>query len=284
MTLDASEGNPSIVDPVAAAAKPVAGPDRVGAARSGRSSAAAAAGATSSTPSRTRSRSGSRRRCTARSASSPRSFGRAVETELSAMDDNPLVVVAERRMISNGNFHPIAMALALDALRPAIAHVGQLSDRRMNHLWAILLGRLDMRARRRCSAPPELSGPMLRYAAATRAAELRELAGPVTLDIGPLDHAVEDHATNAVTAARRSAEALERLEDVLAIELVMAWQTAGSSPAPLTLGSGTRAALEALEAAVPVDGAGLAAAFHARRPAGAPRRGPAPTPSPLAAS
>ena len=26
------------------------------------------------------------------------------------MDDNPLVVIAERRMISNGNFHPIAMA------------------------------------------------------------------------------------------------------------------------------------------------------------------------------
>ena len=56
--------------------------------------------------------------------------------ELNAMDDNPLVDVASGRMLSNGNFHPMALALALDALRPAIAHVGQLSDRRMNHLWA----------------------------------------------------------------------------------------------------------------------------------------------------
>ena len=39
-------------------------------------------------------------------------------------------------MLSNGNFHPMVLALALDALRPAAAHVGQLSDRRMNHLWA----------------------------------------------------------------------------------------------------------------------------------------------------
>ena len=46
------------------------------------------------------------------------------------MDDNPLVDVESGRILSNGNFHPIALALALDALRPAIAHVGQLADRR----------------------------------------------------------------------------------------------------------------------------------------------------------
>src|SRR5262249_30722830 len=56
-----------------------------------------------------------------------------VAIELNAMDDNPLVDVAGGRMLSNGNFHPMALALALDALRPGIAHVGQLSDRRLNH-------------------------------------------------------------------------------------------------------------------------------------------------------
>ena len=58
-----------------------------------------------------------------------------VELELNASDDNPFVAIDEGRMISNGNFHPFAMALAVDALRPAAAHVGQLSDRRMNHLF-----------------------------------------------------------------------------------------------------------------------------------------------------
>ena len=53
----------------------------------------------------------------------------AIEPELASSDDNPLVSVAEGRLISNGNFHPMVLALAADAPRPAIAHVG-LSDRR----------------------------------------------------------------------------------------------------------------------------------------------------------
>jgi histidine ammonia-lyase len=62
----------------------------------------------------------------------------------------------------------------------------------------------------------------MRYAAAARYAELRELAGPVTLDIAPLDLAVEDHATNATLAARRSDDALDLLDDIFAVELLAA--------------------------------------------------------------
>ena len=57
---------------------------------------------------------------------------RYVEIELNAIDDNPLVSIASGRMISNGNFHPIVMALAFDALRVGLAHVAMLSERRMN--------------------------------------------------------------------------------------------------------------------------------------------------------
>ena len=59
----------------------------------------------------------------------------AVSTELNAAADNPLAAAGERMLISNGNFHPMVMAIAFDALRIALAHVGQLSDRRMAHLW-----------------------------------------------------------------------------------------------------------------------------------------------------
>ena len=44
----------------------------------------------------------------------------------------------------------------------------------------------------------------------------------MTLDIGPLDVGVEDHATNAPFAVRRTAEALASLEDVLAVEVLTA--------------------------------------------------------------
>ena len=60
---------------------------------------------------------------------------RAVEIELNSASDNPLVSVKDQTLISNGNFHPMVLAVAFDALRVAIAHVGQLSERRMSHLW-----------------------------------------------------------------------------------------------------------------------------------------------------
>jgi histidine ammonia-lyase len=250
LTLEASESNLSIVDKAAAAAKPVQGQ-----AESARQIRTFLTGSI---------------RCTGpqRSVQDPlsfrvapqvhgayREFARfvraAVETELESMDDNPLVVTAERRMISNGNFHPIAMALAVDALRPAIAHVGQLSDRRMNHLWPTLIERIDMTSPEAMLAATELGGPLLRYAAATRAAELREMAGPVTLDIAPLDLGVEDHSTNAVSAARRSDEALDRLEDVLTVELILAWQVLVTGSVSLATGLGTKAAVAALEEIAP---------------------------------
>ena len=66
----------------------------------------------------------------------------------------------------------------------------------------------------------EQGGGLLRYTAAMRYSELRLIAGPATLDIGPLDLGVEDHATNAVLTAQRSEEALDLLQDILAIELL----------------------------------------------------------------
>ena len=59
----------------------------------------------------------------------------AVTVELNAAADNPLVSVPDQALISNGNFHPMVLAIAYDALRIALAQVGQLSERRMCHLW-----------------------------------------------------------------------------------------------------------------------------------------------------
>ena len=136
------------------------------------------------------------------------------------MDDNPLVDIASGRMLSNGNFHPMVLALALDALRPAAAHVGQLTDRRMNHLWASVAERVLRRGRhgaprRRGRRPVALR----RCRARVRAPARREprVARRRLLDLG-----VEDHATNAPVAAALTARALDLLEEILTIELEMA--------------------------------------------------------------
>lgn len=227
LSLEAARGNLSIVDPIAAAAKPVRGQAlaaaRIRALLEGSSLCVGSPSVQDPLSFRvTPQVHGAFREVLAAAHA-------AVDAELAAMDDNPLVAVAEGRMISNGNFHPMLMALAMDALRPAIAHVAQIADRRAGHVWDTLISDPDV------STAAGLArigvAPLVRYSIAARTAELRVLAGPASLDIGPLDLGVEDHATNAPAVVRRTDEALDVLEDVLAGELLLAagalaWSTA----------------------------------------------------------
>ncbi len=61
----------------------------------------------------------------------------AVELELNAIDDNPLASVEQDTMLSNGNFHPMVLALAFESLRVGLAHVGMISERRIRHVSAL---------------------------------------------------------------------------------------------------------------------------------------------------
>jgi histidine ammonia-lyase len=165
---------------------------------------------------------------------------RAVEHELNGRGDNPLVSIDDATMVHNGNFHPIVMAIAFDALRVAIAHVGQISERRMSHLWDAFFERVaGAGAPPPGWTPPELFGIALRYPAAAIVAELKQLAAPATLDVPPLDIGIEDHATGAPLAVRKTGEALDLLQQILSIEALMAndvLDTEGPGP---TLGEGT---------------------------------------------
>jgi histidine ammonia-lyase len=165
----------------------------------------------------------------------------AVTTELNAQADNPLVSPSDGTLVSNGNFHPVLLAVAADSLRIAIAHLGQLSDRRMGHLWTTFFTAMS---RSDGTGPPtghmpDLPGMHLRYPAAAAYAELRQLAAPVSLDVGVLDQGVEDHSTGAPLAVRRVDEALDVLTDILSIELLLAGDVLGLAPETPELGRGT---------------------------------------------
>jgi histidine ammonia-lyase len=189
-----------------------------------------------------------------------RFFADAVEGELAAADDNPLVSVEGGRLISNGNFHPMLMALAADAVRPAIAHIGLLGDHRTGHVWESQLSDPDMATPEGMKAAAEGTGLLLRYAAAARYTELRALADPITLDVPSLDLGVEDHATNAPLAVRRTDEALDLLEDLVAVEMLAARMVLRKAGPAQRLGCGTSAALDAMEAAIAAVGARPSAA------------------------
>ncbi len=173
-------------------------------------------------------------------------FRDAVDQELNAASDNPLVVTADQAVISNGNFHPMVMAIAADALRVAVTHVGQLSERRMAHLWEAYFAGMDS------GRPPVVpAGLALRYPAAAVFAELKHTAAPGTLDTPPQDLGIEDHGTGAPLTVRLTDRALELLEDLLAIETLIARDVlaVAKDPGP-RLGHGTSAALHAITQAV----------------------------------
>jgi histidine ammonia-lyase len=176
---------------------------------------------------------------------------RAVEIELNSASDNPLVSVEDQTLISNGNFHPMVLAIAFDALRVAVAHVGQLSERRMSHLWDRFFQLVEATGPPPADAPPPaLHGLALRYPAAAAFPELKQLAAPATLDTPPLDIGVEDHGTGAPLSVRKTDAALALLEDLLAIELLLARDvlaTLGDRPG---MGAGTGHALKVVEAAL----------------------------------
>jgi histidine ammonia-lyase len=176
---------------------------------------------------------------------------RAVEVELNAASDNPLVSVEDRILISNGNFHPMVLAIAFDALRVAIAHVGQLSDRRLSHLWDAFFQRMASAGPPSgTGAPPPLFGLQLRYPAAAAFPELKQLAEPATLDTPILDIGVEDHGTSAPLSVRNTDTALGLLGDILAIELLMAHDVIAAMSARPMMGKGTSEAFRMVEEAI----------------------------------
>src|SRR3954469_560309 len=174
---------------------------------------------------------------------------RTLETELNARADNPLVSPADGTLVSNGNFHPVLLALAFEALRVAIAPVGQLSDRRLGHLWSAFFEAMAGGPPRE-GPPPDLPGMHQRYAAAAAYAELRQLAAPVSLDVGVLDQGVEDHSTAAPLSVRKADEALDLLLDILTAEALFAADILDLRPELPALGAGTAAAYGSVRGAI----------------------------------
>src|SRR5918996_98395 len=257
LTLEAISGNPGAFDDEAARAKPL--PGQIAAAAHLR---ALLAGSELADPGR------------ARSVQDPLSFRvmpqvhgalrdqvatarTAVEVELNAIDDSPLVSIEGDRLLSTGNFHPMGLALAFEGLRIALAHGGMLSERRMNKLVTALYGEASFEFG--TAKPERYSVPgLVIYSAAALLSELKQSAAPVTLHCPPLDLDVEDHATLAPQAVMLARRALFVLEQILAIEVLVAISALEDRPRLPRLGQGTkpvydlvRATLEPLDANAP---------------------------------
>jgi histidine ammonia-lyase len=165
---------------------------------------------------------------------------RTVSVEVNAATDNPLVLVDEELLVSNGNFHGQPLAFALDALTMAVAELASISERRTERLVnPSLSGELP------AFLTPDgglNSGFMLpQYVAASLVSENKVLAHPASVDSIPTSAGHEDHVSMGNAAGLEAWQALANSEWTLAVELLAGAQ-AVEFLAPLEPGRGAEAA------------------------------------------
>ena len=163
-----------------------------------------------------------------------------VAVELNAATDNPLVLLEEGQVVSNGNFHGQPLAFALDALAMATAELANISERRLERLVNPSLSE---------GLPPFLtaegglnSGFMIpQYVAASLVSENKALCHPASVDSIPTSAGQEDHVSMGNAAGLKAMSVVANVERVLAIELLAGAQ-AVEFLAPLEPGRGAAAA------------------------------------------
>jgi histidine ammonia-lyase len=171
-----------------------------------------------------------------------------IEVEINAATDNPLLFPDEQLVLSGGNFHGQPVALALDFLSVAFTALGTMIERRIERLVNPSLSGLPAFLTTDCGLH---SGLMLaQYTAAALASENKVLAHPASVDSIPTSANQEDHVSMGATSARKAAQIVTHLEQIVAIELLCAAQAlefrGGGG-----MGRGTAAAYAAVREAIP---------------------------------
>lgn len=146
-----------------------------------------------------------------------------ISRELNASTDNPLVFADTGELLSGGNFHGQAVALALDVLAIVMTNLATMSERRTDRLVHPDLNQ---------GLPPFLSPDagvnsgfmMAQVTAASLASECKVLSHPASVDTIPTDGSKEDVVPMAMGAAWKLRRVVHNVRNVLAIELMCAAQ------------------------------------------------------------
>ncbi len=162
-----------------------------------------------------------------------------VAVELNAATDNPLVLVEDELLVSNGNFHGQPLAFALDALAMASSELANISERRLERLVNPNLS--DGLPAFLTTDGGLNSGFMIpQYVAAALVSENKSLCHPASVDSIPTSAGQEDHVSMGNAAGLKAWQVLANSERALAIELLAGAQ-AVEFLAPLEPGQGVRA-------------------------------------------
>ena len=159
--------------------------------------------------------------------------------ELNAATDNPLVFAESGELLSGGNFHGQAVAMALDFLAIALTNLATISERRIDRLVNPDLNQ-GLPAFLSPDAGVNSGFMMAQVTAASLASECKVLSHPASVDTIPTDGNKEDVVPMAMGAAWKLRRIVGNVRNVLAIELMCAAQGLDYR-APLRAGRGAAA-------------------------------------------
>lgn len=175
---------------------------------------------------------------------------RAVEGELGAVTDNPLILPGGGgSIVSAGNFHGMPVAFPLDVLAIALSHAAGISERRTYLLTAAS----DPEAQLSpflARTPGLQSGLMIaQYTAAACVNELIGLASPASVANVPTCAGMEDYNSFGPRSAAKARRGMELARTVVAIELLCAAEGV-ERHRPLRSGDGVEKAIASIRGRV----------------------------------
>jgi histidine ammonia-lyase len=141
--------------------------------------------------------------------------------EVNSVTDNPNVFPEDDTIISAGNFHGQALAVAFDFLSITLAELGSISERRT---YQLIAGVRDL-PNYLVANPGINSGLMIpQYTAASLVSQNKQLATPASVDSIVSSNGQEDHVSMGANAATKAYRIVNNVYSILAIELMTAVQ------------------------------------------------------------
>ncbi len=172
----------------------------------------------------------------------------ATEIELASSGDNPVVLAAEDRIVSHGNFDMTAFVLAWERLGQALAHAAAGIANRTIKLMSPVVAELPRFLA--AEGQNRIGLAILQKPISALEAEIRFLANPISLTPIAVSDWIEDQASMAPGVVAKVSQIVDRLRHLIAMELIASAYAAEIRGVTAELGRGTTEAYKAVRSRV----------------------------------
>ena len=142
--------------------------------------------------------------------------------QMNSSDDNPCVLIDEKRMISVSNFETTSFATSFEMLGIVLSHISRMSCYRMIRLSNPVLTKLP-RFLSLTGGDSHCFGAFQKTFAMLDT-EIRHLSNPCSVDYLSLAGSIEDHANNTPLVVQHLRQIVENLQYIYGMEMIHACQ------------------------------------------------------------